>query len=255
MPTKKPAPLPESLRHLQPFANVLAKLPLEDLNEDVDPTRLEAVLRKRIRDLDLEAAEAQLATDRELLEGWLEDKPDHPAHWILGFILSPTLATDLTQPSEPAPRGPEMLFEAPKGWKVKAVPSALDLRGGKVVGSVMAIDEASFEFSQREREQTAKLRWPGQQTANEISDVAFNGCSGKKYVFRMIKPAPWKQVDYLLRVPGGCVWIKLSTMTGADFDESTLESKLHTLRLSASACRRGAQSQSRTRRSSRKPSR
>jgi hypothetical protein len=235
MPTKKPAPLPEPLRYLQPFANALAKLPPEDLNEDVDASRLEAALRKRIRDLDLEAAEAQLEEDRELLERWLADKPDHPAHWILGFILSPTLATDLTQPPEPPPRGPEMRFETPDGWKVKSVPFRLDLKAGKVTGSIMAIDQSGFDGSLREREQTAKLRQPGQETANEISDVSLDGCSGKKYVFRMIKPAPWKQVDYLLRVPGGCVWIRLSTMTGADFDESPLEAKLHTLRLSASA--------------------
>lgn len=87
----------------------------------------------------------------------------------------------------------------------------------------------------RREQKRQKLRQPGQETANEISDVSLDGCSGMKYVFRMIKPAPWKQLDYLLRVPGGCVWIQLSTMTGVDFDESPLESKLHTLRLSASA--------------------
>jgi hypothetical protein len=48
-------------------------------------------------------------------------------------------------------------------------------------------------------------------------------------------PAAWKQVDYVLAVPGGFVAIRLGTMTGANFDESSLESKLHTLRLSASA--------------------
>ena len=70
MPTKKPALLPEPLRYLQPFANALAKLQPDELNEDVDASRLEAALRKRIRDLDLEDAEARLEEDRELLEGW-----------------------------------------------------------------------------------------------------------------------------------------------------------------------------------------
>lgn len=235
MPTKKPAPLPEPLRYLQPFANALAKLPPDELNEDIDASRLEAALRKRIGNLDLEPAEARLEADRELLEGWLADKPDHPAHWILGFLLTPTLANYLTQPPEPLPRGPEMIFEAPAGWKAKSVPFRLDLKAGKVIGSIMAIEESWLEHHQREREQTSKLRQPGQETANGISDVSLHGCSGKKYVFRMIKPAPWKQVDYLLRVPGGCDWIQLSTTAGVDFDESPLESKLHTLRLSASA--------------------
>jgi hypothetical protein len=232
MARKKPAPLPEPLRYMQPFANALAKLPPEDLNEDVDPSRLEAALRKRIRGLDEEAAEAELAKDRDLLEDWLKDKPDHPAHWIHGFILSPTLATDLAQPPEPPLRGPEILFEAPNGWKVKTLPFGLSLKSGKIGGSISTIhDESWFEGSLQEREQTAKLRWPGQQTANEISDVSFDGCSGKKYVF----PAPWKQVDYLLRVRGGFVWIRLSSTSGDDFDESPLEAKLHTIRVSASA--------------------
>jgi len=242
MPTKKPASLPESLRYLQPFANALAKLGPDGLNEDVDPSRLEAALRKRIRDLDLEAAEAQMDGDRELLAGWLEDKPDHPAHWILGFIVSPTLAFDPMQPPRPPPRGPEMLFEAPKGWKVKIVPFRLDLKAGKVIASIMAIDEGTFRLLQWQREQAAKAPAPVIEgfpqpvvvgDYNE-SEVSFGPCARKKYLYVQTAPAPWKQVDYVLRVPGGFVSIWLGTLTGAEFDESPLELKLHTLRLSAS---------------------
>src|SRR5947199_9865976 len=107
MPTKNLAPLPEPLRYLQPFVHALAKLPPEDLSEDVDASRLEGALRKRMRGLDEEAADAELAKDRDLLERWLEDKPDHPAHWIRGFLLSADLATHLTQPAQPPARGPE----------------------------------------------------------------------------------------------------------------------------------------------------
>jgi hypothetical protein len=238
MPTKKPAPLPESLRYLRPFANALAKLRPENLNEDVDASRLESALRTRVRGMDEAAADAELAKDRDLLTRWLQDKPDHPAHWIRGFLLSPVLATRITQPAEPPRLGPEMVFEPPDGWKVKAVPFQLALKAGKVVGSITTLeDEFSFEHSQREREQTATRPHPhGMQTANEISDISRGGCSGKKFVFRNIStPVPLKQVDYLLRVPGGFVWVQLMTAAGADFDESPLESKLHTLRLSASA--------------------
>lgn len=223
------------MRYLQPFTNALAKLPPEGLNEDVDASRLEAALRKRVRGLDEEAADAQLAKDRNLLERWLKDKPDHPAHWIRGFLLSPDLATHLTQPPEPPPRGPEMLFEAPDGWGVKTVPFRLDLRAGKVIGSIMAIDESTFRLLQLQRAQAAVFQESEVQATNEVSEVLFGPCSGKKYLHRMIAPAPWKQVDYVLHVPGGFVSIGLRTLTGAEFDETPLESKLHTLRLSASA--------------------
>jgi hypothetical protein len=235
MPTKKPAPLPEPLRYLQPFANALAKLPPEDLNEDVDASWLEVALRKRVRGMDEEGADAELAKDRELFERWLEDKPDHPAHWIRGFLLSPELSGNLTRPPEPPPRGPEMRFEAPTGWKVKTVPFRLDLKAGKVIGSIMAIDEFTFDLLQLQREEAAKIQQPGVQATSDVSEVSFEQCNGKKYLHRMTAPAPWKQVDYVLRVPGGFVSIGLGTLTGVEFDESPLESKLHTLRLSASA--------------------
>jgi hypothetical protein len=119
MPTKKPVPLPDSLRYLQPFVNSLAKLPPEDLNEDVDPSPLEAALRKRLHGLQEQAAKAKLAKDRQLLERWLKTQAHHPAHWVLGFLSSPDLATQLTAPAQPPLRGPEMTFEAPGGWKVK----------------------------------------------------------------------------------------------------------------------------------------
>jgi hypothetical protein len=155
MPLKKPS-LPESLWYLQPFANALAKLSPGDLNEDIDASRLELALRKRVGDLDEEAAESELAKDRDLLERWLKDKPDHPAHWIHGFLSSSDLAMHLTQPPEPLPRGPNMAFEPPSGWKVKVVPFRLDLKAGKVLGTIMAIDEFTFEHLQYQREQTAE---------------------------------------------------------------------------------------------------
>src|SRR4029077_20723924 len=116
--------------------------------------------------LDKEAAEAELAKDRDGLERWLKEKPDHPAHWIHGFLLSPDLATHLTQPAETPPRGPEMSFIAPEGWKVKVVPFRLDLKKGKLVGTIMAIDEFSFDLMQRQREHWAAP--PGLEATREV---------------------------------------------------------------------------------------
>lgn len=128
-----------------------------------------------------------------------------------------------------------MVFEPPSGWQVKAVPFRLDAKGGDVLGSITAIDESTFGVLQEQHEQTARLEQPGVAATTVVSDVSFGQCRGKKYSHRMTAPAPWKQVDYLLRVPGGFVLIQLGAQAGADFDESPVESKLHTLRLSASA--------------------
>jgi hypothetical protein len=231
MAKKRNEPLPKSLNFLQGFVNFLAKLPPEDLNEDVDGSRLESALRKRLRGLDVDAAEARLADDRAKLEKWLKSRPNHPAHWVFGFMLLDDLATHLTQPPRPRPAGPKMTFEPPTGWKVKEVPFRLDLKAGKVIGSIMAIDEGTFELLTWQREQAAQsLRRDGRSTV-AISDVTYGACGGKKYLNQQTDPVRWKQVDYVLKVPGGYVNIGLGTLTGADFDETALESKLHTLRI------------------------
>jgi hypothetical protein len=231
MPTKKHAPLPEPLRYLQEFANELSKLPSVDLNEDVDTSRLEASLRKRIRGLDEGAAEAQLAKDRDLLGRWLTDKSDHPAHWIRGFLLLPELATNLSQPVEPPPRGPKMSFGAPDGWKVTVVPFRLDLKKGKLIGTIVVIDEFSFDLMQRQQEHWVAP--PGLEATREVLAVRHGDVSGKKYTYRQSAPVPWKRVDYVLSVPGGFASAMLDAL-GADFDEAPFDAKLHTLRLSAS---------------------
>jgi hypothetical protein len=217
---------------LQPFANALAKLPPEDLREDVDPSRLDAALRNRIRGLDEKTASEALIKDGELLERWLKDKGDHPAHWIRGYLYSPELATYLMQPPEPQPRGPEIHFEAPPGWKGETLPFALELIAGEVLAGISVIDESTFNLLQLQFKQAVKNLPADAQASTEVSDVSFGPCRGKKYLYRTTAPAAWKQGNYVLSVPGGYVTIIVGTITGADFDETPLESKLHTLRLS-----------------------
>jgi hypothetical protein len=233
MPANKPAKLPAKLRYLQPFADRLAKLPPDEQNEEVDASPLDAALRKRLRGKNEAEALTILEDDRDLLEEWLSSRPDHPAHWILGYIMWPDeLAEVLTSPVPPPARGPEFTFEAPAGWTMKPVPFRLDLKAGKMIGTIVAMGESMFELSQRQREFAVKNQPAHVQSMSEISDISIDTCRGKKFCIRMTAPAPSKQVDYVLRVPGGCVSITLSTLTGDDFDESPLEAKLHTLSLS-----------------------
>jgi hypothetical protein len=234
-------PLPHPLRYLQPFADALATIPPEDLNEDVDASRLDRALRKRVAGLKEEAAEAKLSKDRDLLQQWLTARRDHPAHWILGFLLSPDLAAHLTRPAEPPPRGPMMAFEAPTGWKVKAVPFRLDLKTGKVIGSITAIDKLGFEHFMGLSEQQPKAQQPAMECFRHpewkrvVTAISCGQVSGQKCSVRVLGPVSWKRVDYVLRVPGGFVTVFLGTMKGEEFDELPFEAKLHTLRLAVSS--------------------
>jgi hypothetical protein len=231
MPRKSSSPLPEALRYLQPFARSLAKLTLSELNEDIDPARLETALRKRILGLDADAAEAELAKDRALLESWLKEaSSEHAAYyWILGFLMSPDLAAELVQPPVPAPRGPELSFATPVGWKAKNVYGRIDLRKGKTIASIMVIDHLSFDMMQCQQESYATAANP--RLSHEMLDVDFGGITGKKYVCRQLTLGPWKRIDYVLRMPAGFAVVILNS-PDIDFDESPFESKLHTLRIS-----------------------
>jgi hypothetical protein len=234
MPRRTAVPLPGALRYLQPFARSLEKLPPDGLNEDVDPSRLEAALRKRLRGLEADAAAAELESDRALLAAWLEAEapPDHPAYWILGYLLHPDLAIEMIRPPELPSRGPDLAFDVPDGWKMKAVPFQLHLRKGKLIGVITAIDRSTFEF-------TLNLTnpWciaPGQQDMGDSLDVRFGAVAGRKYVFPRGTPIPYKRVRYVLSAPGGFADAILDA-AGADFEEAPFESRLHTLRLSGPA--------------------
>jgi hypothetical protein len=221
-------PLPDSLHYLQAFVDALAKVSPDERNEDFDSAALEQALRKRVHGFDEMAATAELARDRALLEAWLKASagPDHPAYWVLGFLSSPDLATHLLQPAIPPPPPPVISFDAPEGWKVKVVSSRLDLKKGKLTGSIMAIDEWSFQTMQRQEEY-----WPpGVPLSRATTEVRLGDCAGKKYLFR----EPFKRVEYLLAVPGGFVSAMLSAL-GADFDEAPFESRFPTLKVSRSA--------------------
>jgi hypothetical protein len=227
--------LPAELRYLQPFLRALAKRPAEELDEDIDAADLEAALRKRLRGLDEHAADAELSKHRALLEKWLKTSAsaNHPVYWVLGFITLPGIGRKLVRPPEPPLRGPRMDFEPPMGWKVKSVPFRLDLKKGRVIGTIGAIDDFTFDLLQRQMEGwDARAHAQGLQASMESSDVTFGACAGKKYVYKQTGQVSWKRVDYLLRAPGGIVSVTLDG-GGTDFNESEFESKLCTLRLSS----------------------
>jgi hypothetical protein len=247
MPTKTLKPLPQPLRYLQPFVNKLAKLaaklgPEWNREHDIDAGPLDAELRKRVRGLDRRSAEARLAEDRDFLGTWLKTTggPHHPAYWVLGYLSSRGLANFLRRPPpkpKPKPKQPRrsaILFEAPDGWSVKPGTWRLDVKTKGIVGLIEGMDEAEYDDSLRLLRHIQPARRPreAQKVTVTTTNIRRGGCCGKKYV---VKPgpklAPSKLVRYMLRVPGGGVTIVLDGTGKADFDESPLESKLHTLRV------------------------
>lgn len=226
-------PFPKQLKYMQPFMRVLAKLPADDLNEDVDPSLLEKALRKRLSKGDPETV---LENDRQLLASWLDsfDSNEHVAHWILGYISNLTpddLAEDLMTVIE----GPTIAIEIPAGWQAKFAPIVSELRKGKLFAVFMVIDNFTYQLMQTQLSHPPVMPAPVQMERNQHA-VTFGTVTGHKYVYLQTKPSPWKQVDYLLEVDRllevekGYVSIRLCAM-GDDFDEQEFEDQLATLKL------------------------
>jgi hypothetical protein len=157
----------------------------------------------------------------------------------IGYISLSTIAEQLLCPPEAIDPGPTITFDVPLGWKKSGdFPSRSDFKKGKVYLTIAALDELAYECLMNSFEfRLAQVEIPGTgQPRLESScgriDVVFGECHGRKYFYRMTAPAHWKQIDYMLCVPGGYVSVWLGTKTGADFDEAPVEAKLHTLRLS-----------------------
>lgn len=244
MAIEKPKPLPRPLRHLQAFVNKLARLgPEGHRDHEIDAKPLDTALRKRIAGMDRRSAETAVRADRDLLKTWLKTSggQGHPAYWVLGYLSSPGLVSSLRRPAPKAkatpkpkqPRRSSIQFEAPDGWTVKAGTWRLDLKAKGIVGLIEGMDASTFDEMMRLVQRVRPVPRPRGAPKMTVTSSTFRrgDCSGKKHVTRWPELGPAKQVQYLLRVPGGGVTIGLDATGKTDFDESPLEAKLHTLRV------------------------
>lgn len=257
MASKSPAKLPQNLKYLQPFVAKLAKLPPDDLNEDVDPTPLMRLLQKRIKGLDARAASRALEADYVALEKWLADKPTHPAYWILGVLFSPNLMDGLDpqgvpgaetgEREAPLEKMPEIHFDAPAGWLKTPFPYRVDLECGNLRGTITYVYPLSFDGRVREMKNRHKPvsiahlspddplersiieQKKRMQIISTEFDFAQGEITGKKWVVSETAESG-KRVDYLLTVPGGHVSILLEA-GGAPFDEAEFERQLGSVRV------------------------
>src|SRR5215469_9709842 len=92
---------PAELSYLTSSLEELAKIPEEDLNEDVDVPELESALRQRVKGLTLREAVSRLTKDSKILAGWLKETKTKSAAvlWISGYLMRPgPLARGLLAP-------------------------------------------------------------------------------------------------------------------------------------------------------------
>jgi hypothetical protein len=62
---------------------------LDDVDEGLDNTLLNVLLKQRIDGLTSAQAAAQISKDRDELQSWVAEKPEHPAYFIVGYLSEP----------------------------------------------------------------------------------------------------------------------------------------------------------------------
>ena len=229
--------LPKELDYLEQAAQALAKIPAEDLNEEVDASKLDAALRNRVKGLELRDAVSRLTEDQAILKRWLkETKTTNGAvFFITAALMRPgPLARQLLAP--PPPPEPTVSVEMAEDWTTKQFPRRLDIFKDKVFCSIAIYDKLGFDISLKKSAHREELqKSPKNPWANlgvwARNTVEFGKCRGEKSVYFQQGEAKLKQVVYLLEVPGGFVHVNLGHEKRKDFDELEFEKKFHTLKI------------------------
>jgi hypothetical protein len=229
--------LPKELDYLEVAASELAKLPPEEIDELAATTQLEAALRDRVKGLTLREAVSRLTEDHKRLKGWIKESKtnDGGILFLAAYLMRPgPLARQLLAP--PLPPDPTIGIDPPQDWISKAAPRSLVLKKGKQFCAIWIWDKSTFESRQwdankrEEMQRSSKNPWANLGVWTRQT-VKFGESTGEKFVYSQSGNANWKQVDYLLEIPGGLVEVRIGHEAGRDFDESEIEACLSTLKV------------------------
>ena len=229
--------LPNELDYLERTAQELAKIPEEELNEDVDTKTLDTALRERVKGLELRDAVSRLTDDHAILKRWLKETKttDGAVQFIAAALMRPgPLARHLLAP--PPPPDPTVSVEISKDWVVKEFPCRLDLFKDNVFCSFTIMDKSGFEHHLWKSNHREQLQMSPKNPWENLGvwggePVEFGNCRGEKSIYVQQGKTNWKQVDYALEVPGGYINIRLGHKKGKDFNEVEFEQKFHTIKV------------------------
>jgi hypothetical protein len=159
---------------------------------------------------------------------------------LLGQDRIPPEFQELLKYSEslpkPAPKGPGIAFDSPTGWSAERGKFTLNIKKGrKTIGVISVIDGSTFDLRLKKNEiRERSLNQNSDPASGNVgwakSPMRSGDAHGYKYLYIQTEPF-WKSIEYLLEVPGGKVGVTLSG-GGRDFDETTFEEQLKTVRVS-----------------------
>ena len=120
----------------------------------------------------------------------------------------------------------------PEGWYLSS--DGTSLSKDQTTAFMTEIDSDAFEHLRRTYSvNVGQMRDKGTTECTE-SEVRFSDSAGWKFVFNQIEVSELVQINYLLAVSGGHVWVKVHSDVLV-FDDVEFETALETLELTASA--------------------
>ena len=222
--------LPERLQYLRPFQEYLATLPKAEVGDSTDTTLLVKILRKRIKEMSYEEAKEQLSADLEELENHLSvvHRRDDKLGFIVGFLLiAAEMPDELLKPPVKHKEIEERLaMELPPGAKSSVDQYSLTVKWKRQRFHVLRLNMADDFTRENTLEKLAQTE--PKLDGKPAVIVQFGKVVGHKSVSSDESLIVWKRVDYLLKIPGGCVRVVLDAHKL--FDESEWDSYLATLR-------------------------
>lgn|SRR5208283_2378025 len=231
-------PLPQRIRHLQPIRKQLATLPIEEVNESMDHTLLENVLRMRVKGLTAAEAKVILSEDRIELETWLAGpgRGEDRLGYLVGFLLmSSQFASKLLEtPQKPPAAEREVHIDLPAWCKVKKglgyYGTHWEVEWRRFLVVLFPVKEDRMVKLDRDfRDGVARHPLCGSD-GTSVQEVHFGEASGLKCIELSTERGTYKRVQYALNAPGGHVHIIIGPESVA-FDESQFEAYFHTLKV------------------------
>lgn len=231
--------LPFELAYLQPVVDRLAELPDDEINEDLDTSFIDEAVRDRFAESGQDLAEVEFNDHYSLLKELCDEFSDDKGilaylEGYLGlFVFQPEL---LICPPEPPPRSKirVALANSPVCDFVIEQPDDIQLilRRKCLCIVIVALDELRFKFAAIGRDNWKLLDGTPIICDRRVEAVQFGPVSGTRELLVQTVPAYWKQVKYLLTVPGGQVSAdafagsKEQNDFGKDFEISDVEAIL-----------------------------
>ena len=225
------SPLPERLKYLQPLRKLVANLKPEDIDESMDLSVLNSLLRHRIERQSPEAGKRTLQEDQEALEKWLKSPnlEDNGAMYFLrGYLMAlPELVDHLLEIEDKPQQRAEIYMELPAEAKIKKRHDNAVLEVGWLGAKlwVSPTDKNGVESEVRNFLELARTPF----VDVVVLPVVFGNVGGvKKMTHRSDSKST--ELEYALQVPGGYATIGL-VKRGTGLLESKFEQYFHTMRI------------------------